>query len=57
MDTNLSTNFVEFSHEVNAITESLPQILFHQDEIMNSFIKYIELNDSLSMEPLLRYGW
>ncbi|KAL1960081.1 hypothetical protein VTO42DRAFT_253 [Malbranchea cinnamomea] len=50
---NLSENFTEFCQRVGRLCESLPQILYHQDEIMSLLIEYISKKDELCMEPLL----
>ncbi|GAB1215182.1 hypothetical protein ATERTT37_004368 [Aspergillus terreus] len=50
---NLSENFVQFARRLNPLCESLAQILYHEDKIMNLLVEYIEKRDHLSMEPLL----
>lgn len=52
-DLNLSENFHAFSRELDPLCESLPQILYHDDHIMDLLIRYIEKKDALSLEPLL----
>jgi len=50
---NMSGNFIEFSHEVLPLCDSLPQILHHQDKIMELMVTYIEKRERESIEPLL----
>ena len=52
-DLNLTGNFTEFARDVQPLCESLPQILHHQDQIVDTLVAYIEKKDSLSSEPLL----
>lgn len=53
VDLNLSENFRAFTKEVAPLTESLPMVLHYEDKIMDILKKYIEKEDSLSLEPLL----
>lgn len=50
---NLSDNFTQFSRRVNSLCESLPQILYHEEKIMELLVEFIEKRDQHSMEPLL----
>ncbi|RKU46137.1 U3 snoRNP protein [Coniochaeta pulveracea] len=50
---NLSKNFTAFRRELAPLTDSLPQILHHQDKIMELLATYIARNDKESLEPLL----
>lgn len=50
---NLSENFHEFSRRVSPLSESLAQILYHEDKIIGLLLEYIGKRDQLSMEPLL----
>ncbi|PWY78231.1 HEAT repeat protein [Aspergillus heteromorphus CBS 117.55] len=50
---NLSDNFAQFVRRVNPLCESLAQILYHEEKIMNLLVEYIEKRDQLSIEPLL----
>ena len=50
---NLSQNFTEFSRRVNALSESLPQLLHHADTVHGLLVEYIGRRDGLSLEPLL----
>ncbi|KAK8178639.1 U3 snoRNP protein Utp20 [Phyllosticta citribraziliensis] len=52
-DLNLSQSFQNFSRELSPFCESLPQILHHEDRIMDLLFAYIEKEDELSLEPLL----
>lgn len=53
MEMNLSENFCEFSRRVSPLSESLAQILYHEDQIIGLLLEYIGKRDRLSMEPLL----
>ena len=50
---NMSENFSNFVREVEPLCESLPQIIHHQQRIMEMLACYIEKADVLSLEPLL----
>ncbi|PYI11417.1 HEAT repeat protein [Aspergillus sclerotiicarbonarius CBS 121057] len=50
---NLSDNFAQFARRVHPLCESLAQILYHEEKIMNYLVEYIEKRDKLSIEPLL----
>ncbi|KAK2753509.1 U3 snoRNP protein [Arachnomyces sp. PD_36] len=50
---NLSENFTEFSRRVSPLSESLAQILYHEEKIIGLLLEYIGKRDQLSMEPLL----
>ena len=50
---NMSGNFIEFSHEVLPLCDSLPQILHFEDKIMGLMATYIEKRERESLEPLL----
>ncbi|KAL4784312.1 armadillo-type protein [Aspergillus varians] len=50
---NLSENFVAFSRRVNSLSESLAQILYHEEKIFNLLVEYIDKRDGVSIEPLL----
>lgn len=52
-DTNTSRNFTQFVREVSPLCNNLPQILHFEDKIIELIIRYIELRDVLSLEPLL----
>ncbi|KAJ5701857.1 hypothetical protein N7488_009405 [Penicillium malachiteum] len=53
VDMNLSENFSNFYRRVNPISESLAQILYHEEKIMGLLVEFIEKKDEHSMEPLL----
>lgn len=53
MELNLSENFAGFSQRAGRLSESLPQIVHHQDSIMDLLVEYISTKDELCMEPLL----
>ncbi|OCK85173.1 HEAT repeat protein-like protein, partial [Lepidopterella palustris CBS 459.81] len=52
-DRNLSENFTHFARHVAPLCESLPQILHHDDRILELLVEYIEKRDIMSLEPLL----
>jgi U3 small nucleolar RNA-associated protein 20 len=53
IELNLSENFSQFVREVSALCESLPQLLYFEDRIIDILLGYIEKRDPLSLEPLL----
>ncbi|QPG76911.1 hypothetical protein FOA43_004305 [Brettanomyces nanus] len=50
---NLSKNFIDLVDLVDPISQSLPEIIFHQKVIFASLEKALLLNDSLSLQPIL----
>ena len=50
---NMSGRFVEFTFEVSSMCDSLPQILYHEDKIMDLLIGHLEGKERESIEPLL----
>jgi U3 small nucleolar RNA-associated protein 20 len=50
---NMSGNFTEFSQKALLLCDSLPQILHHEDKIMELMVTYIEKRERESLEPLL----
>lgn len=52
-DMNLSENFSHFVHRVSPLSESLPQILYHEEKIMALLVEFIGKKDQHSIEPLL----
>ena len=50
---NLSRTFTSFSTKVNPLSENLPQLLHHRDEIFEILLQHIETEDALALEPLL----
>ncbi|KAJ5662713.1 hypothetical protein N7462_011639 [Penicillium macrosclerotiorum] len=53
VDMNLSDNFTQFARRVNYLSESLAQILYHEEKIMGLLVEFIEKRDHNSVEPLL----
>jgi U3 small nucleolar RNA-associated protein 20 len=53
VDMNLSDNFTQFTRRVNALSESLAQIVYHEEKIMALLVEFIEKRDQNSLEPLL----
>jgi U3 small nucleolar RNA-associated protein 20 len=53
VDMNLSDNFTQFTRRVNALSESLGQIVYHEEKIMGLLVEFIEKRDQNSLEPLL----
>ena len=50
---NLTENFVQFARRVGPLSESLAQILYHEDKIMAFLAEFIDKRDQNAMEPLL----
>jgi U3 small nucleolar RNA-associated protein 20 len=50
---NISKPYMAFKREINPLTESLAQILYHEDRIMDLLAKYISQHDKEAIEPLL----
>ncbi|KAJ5101622.1 hypothetical protein NUU61_003844 [Penicillium alfredii] len=50
---NLSDNFTQFTRRVNLLSESLAQILYHEEKIMSLLVEFIEKRDQLCLEPLM----
>ncbi|KAF1981197.1 hypothetical protein K402DRAFT_342967 [Aulographum hederae CBS 113979] len=56
VDLNLSETFRLFSRDVRPLCENLPQVLHHEDQIMDLLVQYMEMRDpksELYLEPLL----
>jgi len=54
-DLNLSATFTEFYSKVLPLSESLPQVIHHQDKIMTLLEDYINKHDPLSLHSLLEH--
>jgi len=54
-DLNLSATFTEFLKKVVPLSESLPQVVHHQDAIMALLEEYVAKQDELSLISLLEY--
>lgn len=52
-EVNLSANFTEFAYEIQPISQSLHQIIYHQHKIFESLFKHIQSYDPYSIQPLL----
>ncbi|KAK3382805.1 armadillo-type protein [Lasiosphaeria ovina] len=50
---NVSKSYADFKKQVNPLTESLAQILYHEDRIMGLLAEYIARHDREALEPLL----
>ena len=50
---NLSRPYMAFKRQINPLTESLAQILYHEDRIMDLLAEYIARHDKEALEPLL----
>lgn len=55
-DLNLSATFTEFYRNVLPISESLPQVIHHQEKIMSLLEEYISRQDPLASHSLLEYS-
>jgi U3 small nucleolar RNA-associated protein 20 len=54
-DLNLSATFTEFNRRVVPLSESLPQVIHHQEAIMALLEEYIARQDELALISLLEY--
>jgi U3 small nucleolar RNA-associated protein 20 len=52
-DLNTSEAFTTFARQVAPLCESLPQVLHHNDRILELLVQYLEKGDAWSAEPLL----
>ncbi|CAG8834686.1 12806_t:CDS:2, partial [Racocetra persica] len=50
---NLSAHFRIFVREVSVYCQSLPQIIYHKEKIIQILEKHLQVEDSLALEPLL----
>ncbi|CAI7600877.1 unnamed protein product [Penicillium manginii] len=53
VEMNLSDNFSTFVRRVNNLSETLAQILYHEEKIMALLVEFIEKRDQHSIEPLM----
>ncbi|KAJ5102661.1 hypothetical protein N7532_003190 [Penicillium argentinense] len=53
VEMNLSDNFSTFARRVNSLSETLAQILYHEEKIMALLVEFIEKRDQNSIEPLM----
>lgn len=53
VDRNLSEDFTEFTRQVLSLCDSLPQILHHEQKIIDLLLGYIKNGNTVSLEPLL----
>ena len=51
-DINLSGNYDSFQRETEQYIKNLPTILYNKEKILNNLIRYIDLHDELSLQPL-----
>jgi len=54
-DLNLSATFTEFYGKVLPLSESLPQVIHHQETIMSLLEEFIARQDPLALHSLLEY--
>jgi hypothetical protein len=52
----MSATFTEFYRRVLPLSESLPQVVHHQESIMSLLEEYISRQDSLAQHSLLEYN-
>ncbi|KIW03162.1 uncharacterized protein PV09_05805 [Verruconis gallopava] len=52
-DLNLSEDFTRFARKVAPLSENLPQVLHHQNEIVDALLESIQDSKAVSAEPLL----
>ncbi|KAH6619460.1 armadillo-type protein [Chaetomium sp. MPI-SDFR-AT-0129] len=50
---NISRPYMAFKRQINPLTESLAQILYHEDRIMDLLVEYIAKHEKEALEPLL----
>ncbi|KAL2016909.1 hypothetical protein VTK56DRAFT_2870 [Thermocarpiscus australiensis] len=50
---NISRPYMAFKREINPLTESLAQILYHEERIMDLLAEYISRHEKEALEPLL----
>ncbi|CEP63954.1 Utp20p LALA0_S09e06238g [Lachancea lanzarotensis] len=52
-DINLSAGFTSFTDDVRPLVQTLPQLLFHEDQVFDHLHDKISLHDEHSLQPLL----
>jgi len=52
----LSATYTEFDRQVRPISESLPQVIHHQETIMSLLEEYMSRQDPLAQHSLLEYS-
>lgn len=50
---NISQPYLAFKREINPLTESLAQILYYEERIMDLLVEYISRHEKEALEPLL----
>ncbi|CAG8576266.1 3030_t:CDS:10 [Funneliformis caledonium] len=50
---NLTMHFATFVREVSEYCQSLPQLLYHKEKVVEILEKHLKVEDSLALEPLL----
>jgi U3 small nucleolar RNA-associated protein 20 len=53
LELNLSEQFNSFSKEVDPLCDSLPQIIYHEDQIAEILISHLQRGTAVSFEPIL----
>ena len=53
VELNLSEDFTDFSKRLLPLSDSLPQIIHHQDQIVDLLVEYVEKEQTAALEPLL----
>lgn len=53
IELNLTATFTQFAKDVRPLSESLPLILHHKDQVFELLYSYIDKRDALALEPLL----
>lgn len=51
---SLSSSFIEFAREVTSLCDSLPHILYFEDQIMDLLVAHLQMKEKEAMEPLLQ---
>ena len=50
---NASHHWLEFYKEVQPLCSTLPQLVYHQDAILDALLSRLDMRHALSLEPLL----